>query len=120
MLVLCHPSSQNGIEEYVDLQNLPATAPVLVYRAKRKSWEGPFNFICAERENFISQVVTGRNMFRSILFQQCIKWQFGRKNKRETVQEQVIIIFTIVYRIDYLGHVWLEGMAQKSIYEIVE
>lgn len=62
---LRHPSGPKGKERSERLRKLPAGSPVLIYRTKTKSWEGPFKFISIEDETAVVQLNRGRKIFRS-------------------------------------------------------
>lgn len=77
-----HTQSPEGVEKSSALHKLPAGSPVLVWREKLQSWEGPFPFISKDGETAFVQLPHGRNIFPS----RVVRLTNGRKiNNRDGV-----------------------------------
>lgn len=62
---LRHPSSPKAKEHEENLNKLPSGSPVLVYRERSRSWEGPFSLVHVEGSTAVIQLPKGRKIFRT-------------------------------------------------------
>lgn len=62
---LRHPLGPKGKKASSRLRNLPAGAPVLVYRTHERKWTGPHKYTNLEGGTVVVQLPHGRSIFRS-------------------------------------------------------
>lgn len=60
-----HPSSPKAKELSQKLMDLSSGSPVLMYRTKTKTWDGPYRYMNINVETVVVQLNKGRKIFRS-------------------------------------------------------
>lgn len=80
---LKHTRTPKGKESSLDLHDLPAGAPVFVWRESSDSWEGPYLFINIEGETVVVQLPHGRKLSRSTV----VKAKNGSIKNNESTNE---------------------------------